>query len=85
VPHHDKPLSKELLHEVNNQLEIVVSAAELLSRQHSDPEISEFCAQIQTAAFKTSKILKTYFIGVTPFQPAPNAAKADVPVVVERA
>jgi nitrogen-specific signal transduction histidine kinase len=86
MPHHDKPrLSKELLHEVNNQLEIIVGAADLLSRQSSDPSTKECCAQIQSAVFRTSKLLKAYFKGATPIQPAPDAVNgANLPVVADR-
>jgi hypothetical protein len=67
VPYHDKPGPKELLHEVDNQLEIVIGAAELLSRQSSDPSTKECCSQIQSAVFRTSKLLKTHFKGATSF------------------
>jgi hypothetical protein len=37
VPQYEQPgVSKELFHETNNQLEIVVGAAEFLSRRSSD-------------------------------------------------
>ena len=74
VPPHDKSEGpEELLHDVNNQLEIVVGAAELLSRQYSDPSTKECCAQIQSAVFRTSKLLKTHFKEAVSSQPAPNA------------
>lgn len=86
MPDYDKPgVPKELLHEVNNQLEIVVDAAELLSRQSSDPSTKKCCEQIQSAVFKTSKLLKTHFQEAMSIQPAPNAAsQADSPVVFDR-
>jgi hypothetical protein len=86
VPHRGKPeFPKELLHEGNNQLEIVMIAAELLSRQYSDPATKECCAQTQSSIVRTSKILKAHFKGATPFQPAPSAAaETDMAVVVDR-
>lgn len=86
VPHHDKSVqSKELLHRVNNQLEIVMCAAELLSRQRSDPSTKECCEQIQSAVLRTSKLLKAYFNGGTPIQPAPDAVSgANLPVIADR-
>jgi hypothetical protein len=42
--------SKELLHESNNQLEIVMAAAELLSRQYFERATKECCAQIQSGS-----------------------------------
>jgi hypothetical protein len=51
VLHSGKPeFPKELLHEVNNQLEIVMAAAELLSLQYSEPAAKECCAQIQSGS-----------------------------------
>jgi nitrogen-specific signal transduction histidine kinase len=87
VPDYDNPqVPKELLHEVNNQLEIVVGAAELLSRQSSDPSTKECCAQIHSAVFRTAKLLKTHFKGATSFQPAPNAVnESGSPAVLDRA
>jgi 2-keto-4-pentenoate hydratase len=86
VLHRDKPEApRELLHEINNQVEIVMFAAEVLGRQCSDPSSKECCAQIQTAIFRTSKILKTYFKVAIPLQPAPSAAaEVDMPVAVDR-
>jgi nitrogen-specific signal transduction histidine kinase len=86
VPVYDNfQVPKELLHEVNNQLEIVIGAAELLSRQYSDPSTNECCAQIQSAVFRTSKLLKTHFKG-TSFQPAQNAVnESGSPAVLDRA
>jgi hypothetical protein len=87
VPDDDKPgLSKELLHEVNNQRGIVVNAAEFLSLQYSDPWTKEYGAQIQAAVFKTFKLLKTHFQEAIRLQPAPNAVhESDMPVAVDRA
>lgn len=62
MPHHDKPgILKELLHEVNNQFEIIVGSAELLSGQCSDLSVKSYCEQIQSAAFRASKLLKAHF------------------------
>jgi nitrogen-specific signal transduction histidine kinase len=87
VQHDRQPeVPKELLHEVNNQLEIIVGAAELLSRQSSDPSIKSYCEQIQSAVFRASKLLKTHFQAPKSIQPAPNAAsQADSPIVFDRA
>jgi hypothetical protein len=64
VPHRGKPeFPMELLHEGNNQLEIVMIAAELLSRQYSDPATKECCAQTQLSIVRTSKIPKAHFKG----------------------
>jgi nitrogen-specific signal transduction histidine kinase len=86
VPDYDNSqVPKELLHEVNNQLEIVIGAAELLSRQYSDPSTKECCSQIQSAVFRTSKLLKMHFKGATSIQAAQTAvAEADIPVGVDR-
>jgi nitrogen-specific signal transduction histidine kinase len=87
VQHDDQPeVPKDLLHEVNNQLEIIVGAAELLSRQSSDSSMKSYCEQIQSAVFRASKLLKTHFREPISIQPAPNAAtQADPPVVFDRA
>jgi nitrogen-specific signal transduction histidine kinase len=87
VPDYDNPqVPKELLHEVNNQLEIVIGAAELLSRQYSDPSTKECCSQIQSAVFRTSKLLKMHFMEAISIQPAPNVVKeSDSPAVLDRA
>jgi hypothetical protein len=71
VPHHDDPgIPKDLLHEVNNQLEIVVGAAKLLSQQSSDTFVRNYCEQIQSAVFTTSNFLKTHFKQPISIQPA---------------
>lgn len=71
--HSGKPeFPNELLHEVNNQLEIVMAAAELLSLQYSEPATKACCAQIQS--------------GTTSIQPALGAvSQADTPAVIGRA
>ena len=86
VPDYDKPKGpKELLHEVNNQFEIVVSVSELLSLKYSDPSTKECCAQIQSAVFRASKLLKTYFNGATSLQPAPGTvSESNIPIVADR-
>jgi nitrogen-specific signal transduction histidine kinase len=85
VPHHDKPgVPKELLHEVNNQFEIIVGAAECLSRQSSDPSTKHSCEQIQSAVFRTSKLLKTYFQEAVSSQAASHEVSETVsPVVLD--
>jgi nitrogen-specific signal transduction histidine kinase len=86
VPEHDEPgVPKELFHEVNNQLEIVVGAAELLSRQSSDTVVRNYCEQIQSAVFRTSNLLKTHFKQPLTVQPAGDVVnKPDLSAVVDR-
>jgi nitrogen-specific signal transduction histidine kinase len=87
VPHHDDPgIPKDLLHEVNNQLEIVVDAAELLSQQSSDTSVRNYCEQIQSAVFRTSKLLKMHFNQPLTVQPGRDAVnKPNLSAVVDRA
>jgi nitrogen-specific signal transduction histidine kinase len=87
VPHHDDPrLPKDLLHEVNNQLEIVVGAAELVSQKSSDTSVRNYCEQIQSAVLRTSKLLKMHFNQPITVQPGRDAVnKPNLPAVVDRA
>jgi nitrogen-specific signal transduction histidine kinase len=87
VPQHDEPgVPKELFHEVNNQLEIVVGAAELLSRQSSDTSVRNYCEQIQSAVFRMSKLLKMHFNQPLTVQPGRDAVeKRNLSPVVDRA
>jgi nitrogen-specific signal transduction histidine kinase len=87
VPHHDKPgVSKELLHEVNNQFEIIVGAAELLSGKSPDPSIKNYCEQIQSAVFRTSKLLKDHFQGAMAIEPSGDGIpETGSPVVLDQA
>lgn len=86
VPRHDDPgIPKDLLPEVNNQLEIVVGAAEFLSQQSSDTSIRNYCEQIQSAVFRTSNLLKTHFKQPITVQPAGDIVKKpDLSAVVDR-
>jgi hypothetical protein len=52
---------EDVLHHINNQLEIVVSAAQLLTRTSDREMTKECCAQIHSAAFTASAVLKRYF------------------------
>ena len=52
---------KDLLHSVNNQLEIIVSAAHLL-KTASDPKLArEYSDLIVAAAFRVSALLGVHF------------------------
>jgi hypothetical protein len=53
--------TQDLFHEVNNQLQIIVDAADTLSNQVEDPRSKERCTLIRTAATKISGSLHTYF------------------------
>jgi two-component sensor histidine kinase len=87
VPHHDKPgVPKELLHEVNNQFEIIVGAAEVLSRQFSDPSIKNCCEQSQSAVFRASTLLKAHFQQAISIEPSSDdVSEAGSAVVLDRA
>jgi nitrogen-specific signal transduction histidine kinase len=87
VPHHDDPgIPKDLLHEVNDQLEIVVGAAELLSQKSSDPSVTNYCEQIQSAVFRTSKLLKMHFNQPLTVQPGRDAVnQPNLSAIVDRA
>lgn len=51
---------KDLLHTVNNQLEIITSAAELLNLRNSDRITQDLCSKIQSAVLNTSTALAHY-------------------------
>jgi hypothetical protein len=87
VLHSGKPeFPKELLYEVNNQLEIVMAAAEVLSLQYSDSATKECCAQTQSSIVRTSKILKAHFKGSDiHFNRRWAPFPADTPAVIGRA
>ena len=53
---------KDLLHTVNNQFEIITSAAQLLNLRSTDPSTKNLCSQICSAALNTSAILTPYFM-----------------------
>lgn len=73
----------ELLLQVNNQRQIVLGAVELIRRQSSDPSTKKF---LESAVFKTSKLLNTHFQEAISIQPAPNAAiQTDSPVISDGA
>ena len=52
---------EDLLHEVNNQFEIVTSAAALLNLRNTDPHLKELASTVQTAIFNVSAILNAHF------------------------
>ncbi len=52
---------EDVLHRVNNQLEIIASAAHLLQLRHPDSKIEEQCNQIRSAVFNMAATLKTHF------------------------
>jgi hypothetical protein len=51
---------KDLLHTVNNQLEIITSAAEILKLRNSDGITQDLCSKIQSAVVNTSAALTPY-------------------------
>ena len=51
---------KDLLHSVNNQLEIIVSAAHLLTGPPDRQVTQDYRNQIIAAAFKVSNVLTNY-------------------------
>lgn len=59
---------KDLLHHINNQLEIIVSAAALVNLRSTDLQTGERCAEIRSAVFRASALLNAYFK-----EPIPNA------------
>jgi hypothetical protein len=87
VQDHAKPQgSIELLHEVDNQRQIVLGAVEFIRRQSSDRSTKTFREEIRSAVFKTPKLLKTHFQEAIRLQPVPNAVhESDMPVAVDRA
>ena len=52
---------KDLLHTVNNQLEIITSAAAILDLRSSDGITQDLCLKIQSAVVNTSAALTAYF------------------------
>jgi nitrogen-specific signal transduction histidine kinase len=87
VPYHDDPgIPKDLLHEVNNPLEIVVGAAELLSQKSFDTSVTNYCEQIQSAVFRTSKLLEMHFNQPLTARPGRDAVnEPNLSTVVDRA
>jgi hypothetical protein len=51
---------KDLLHTVNNQLEIITSAAEILNLRNSDGITQDLCSKIHSAVVNTSAALTPY-------------------------
>jgi hypothetical protein len=51
---------KDLLHTVNNQLEIIMSAAEILKLKNSDGITQDLCSKIQSAVANASAALTPY-------------------------
>jgi hypothetical protein len=51
---------KDLLHTVNNQLEVITSAAEVLNLRSHDASTQDLCAMILSAALNTSAALTPY-------------------------
>jgi hypothetical protein len=52
---------KNVLHTVNNQLENIASAAELLRLRDGDLATQDLCAKIRSAVVNTSAALNPYF------------------------
>ena len=52
---------KDLLHSVNNQLEIITSAAELFILRGADDTTRDLCSKIRLAALNTSAALSPHF------------------------
>ena len=50
----------DLLHTVNNQLEIIMSSAEILNLRNSDDITQDLCSKIQSAVLNTSTALAHY-------------------------
>jgi hypothetical protein len=55
---------KDVLHTVNNQLEIITSAAELLSFGGPDASTRDLCTKIQSAVQATTAALSPHFKGL---------------------
>lgn len=53
--------AKDLLHDVNNELEIIIGAAKTMSYQTEDVSSRERCALIESAVYKISARLNSYF------------------------
>lgn len=53
--------AEDVLHDVNNQLEIIIGSAKTMSRQSEDVRSKEGCALIESAAYKISARLNSYF------------------------
>jgi hypothetical protein len=51
---------KDLLHTVNNQLEIITSAAELVSLRDADPITQDLCSKIHAAVLDASTALSAH-------------------------
>ena len=51
---------KDLLHTVNNQLEIIMNPAEILNLRDSDGITQDVCSKIQSAVVNTSVALTPY-------------------------
>jgi len=52
---------RDLLHTVNNQLEIITSAAELLSLRDDEAVTTDLCSKIHEAVINASAALNAHF------------------------
>lgn len=53
--------AEDVLHDVNNQLEIVIGAARTIDRQTEHIRSKECCSLIESAVYKISACLNSYF------------------------
>lgn len=53
--------AKNVLHDVNNQLEIIIGAAKTIGSQTEEVNLRERCALIESAVYKISASLNAYF------------------------
>lgn len=53
--------AEDVLHDVNNQLEIVIGAARIISSQSEDKGSKERCFLIESAVYQISASLNSYF------------------------
>ena len=54
-------LANDLLHRVNNDLEIIVNCSEIAKSRIQDHSSAECCAHITSAALRIAKVVADYF------------------------
>jgi hypothetical protein len=55
------PSANDLLHRVNNDLEIIVNCSEIAKSRIQDHSEAEYCAHITSAALRIAKVVGDYF------------------------